>query len=114
MPQTRRTRIITRTGTHFTLLEETEEVVAVLTFAKPDELVRFTSITGVMPPERVWLNREQIVAIQEVSAESDAWQERADELHYARAIQEMGPAENYTEAVREMVDVLKGEVEDDE
>jgi hypothetical protein len=108
-----RTRVWT-SWTGFILTEPFDEVLAAI---ERNEGATFTSVTGqaMMPPERIWFARGAILSLQECSAESWVWQQQADELHYARRLQELGqdPGERLAAAQERLVEVFSGGGDDE-
>lgn len=93
------TRIGTRSGIYYVVQETIDEVRAQV---ERGDWVELVSMTGqaLMPPERLILRSEHIGSMQEISLEGWLWQKRADELHYARQMQELehNPQERLAEA----------------
>jgi hypothetical protein len=101
-----RTRIWLRNASYL-LAEPFDEVLDKI---RGGEDAVFTSLTGqaAFPPERIWFAVGEVLSVQECSPESWVWQQHADEVHYARQIQDLGqsPAERQVAAQERLADAI--------
>lgn len=108
-----RSRIWTRTNAHFALSDDYETATQLIADTQDDDFIAFTSVTGqsAFPPEPLIIRRADIMAVSRISPTAWIWQRRADELHYARQIEDSTPMDRYTEVAQGLVDSLKGDDE---
>lgn len=109
-----RTRLVTRNGMNYAVTDHLESILRQLEGAKDNEMLEVLSVTGqgAFPPERLFVRVGELSVVQEISAESWVWQQRAAELHYARQIADVRPEERYAQAAEMMAQAIRGEDDD--
>jgi hypothetical protein len=109
------TRLITKTGTNYMVVETLDVVLGQLEAGSLDEWVDLTSMTGqeLFPPERLRVRMRDVVSVQEISEVAWLWTKRLNELHYAQQMDhlENDPSRRMADTQERLVEVLKGENE---
>lgn len=101
-----RTRIITKGGTSYTAAQTIREIRG----QPGKEFIEFTHVPAqtAFPPEVTFIRVSEIVSLQTISDEAWVWQQQADALYYAQALQQ-NPTQRIAEAQEALAEHLRAE-----